>query len=96
VGSRGLRRCAAYGQERRCRAWNHPAEVAGTASVEIRDEAGKPVPGFALAECDAIGGNCVAKVVTWRGRSDVSALAGKVVRLHLRMRATKLFGFQFR
>jgi hypothetical protein len=29
------------------------------------------------------------------GKADVSALAGKPVRLHLRMRSAKLYAFQF-
>jgi len=37
----------------------------------------------------------VRQVVTWRGKSDVSALAGKAVRLRIRMRSTKLYAFQF-
>lgn len=75
---------------------NLDTEAAGTAFAELRDEAGKPIRGFTLAECDEIGANHLAKTVTWRGGSDVSRLAGQPVRLHLRMRATKLYAFQFR
>ena len=75
---------------------NIDTEAAGTAFVELREAGGKPIPGHTLAECDEIGGNYLAKIVTWHGKSDVSRLAGKPVRLHIRMRATKLYGFQFR
>lgn len=74
---------------------NIDTEAAGTALVELRDESGQPLAGFTLAECDEIGCNDVARTVTWRGRSDVSQLAGQPVRLHVRMRATKLYAFQF-
>lgn len=75
---------------------NLDTEGTGTTRVELRDEADRPIPGFTLNESDEIGGNYIAKTVAWRGRSDVSSLAGKPVRLHLRMRATKLYAFQFR
>ena len=74
---------------------NLDTEAAGTAFVELQSAAGEPLPGFTLADCDEIGGNYVSRTVTWRGASDVSALAGTPVRLHITMRATKLYAFQF-
>jgi hypothetical protein len=74
---------------------NVDTEAAGTAFVELREAGGKPIPGYTLDDCDEIGGNYLAKTVTWHGKCDVSQLAGKPVRLHIRMRATKLYGFQF-
>jgi hypothetical protein len=67
----------------------------GVGRVEILDSAGVPVPGFKLADADHLNGNNVELVASWRGKSDVSALAGKPVRLHLRMRSAKLYAFQF-
>jgi hypothetical protein len=75
---------------------NLDTEAAGTALVELREASGKPIPSHTLADCDEIGGNYLAKTVTWHGKSDVSKLAVKPVRLHVRVRATKLYGFQFR
>lgn len=69
--------------------------VAGSARVEILDADGQPVPGFALADGDAIKGNYVAHAATWEGKDDVSALAGKPVRLRFVMRDAKLYAFQF-
>ena len=74
---------------------NLDASVAGSAQVEILRADGKPVPGFSLAEADAIKGNFIAKTVTWQGRDDVSAVAGKPVQLHFVMRDAKLYAFQF-
>jgi hypothetical protein len=34
-------------------------------------------------------------VAAWNGRTDVSALAGKPIRLRIRMRSAKLYAFQF-
>jgi hypothetical protein len=40
-------------------------------------------------------GNSTAKIATWGGEQDVSALARKPVRLRFVMRSMKLFAFQF-
>ncbi len=37
----------------------------------------------------------VAKVLSWKGKTEVSSLAGKPVRLHFRMRSASLYAFQF-
>jgi len=67
----------------------------GTAYVEIQDEAGQPIPGFTLADCEEIGGNFIDQRVYWKGKSDVSFLAGKTVRLRFNLKRAKLFAFQF-
>ncbi len=67
----------------------------GTAFVELQDEAGRPIPGFTLADCEEIGGNFIDQRVYWKGSSDVSALAGKPVRIRLNMKRAKLYAFQF-
>jgi hypothetical protein len=67
------------------------------ARVEIQDEIGIPVPGFALTEADIIHtANTINRVASWQGRTDVSALAGRTVRLRFVMRDTDLYAFQFR
>ena len=67
----------------------------GEAMVEVQDEQGQPVPGFTLDECDRVLFNDVAYTVKWKGSSDVSALAGRPVRLKVAMRSAKLYAFQF-
>jgi hypothetical protein len=67
----------------------------GGAQVEIQDEQGRPAAGFALDECDRILFNDVAYTVKWKGKSDLSALAGRPVRLKIAMRSAKLYAFQF-
>ncbi len=68
---------------------------AGHARVGVIDAGGKVAAGFSVAECDRILANNVAHVVTWRGKSDVSRLADKPVRLRFEMRSAKLYAFQF-
>lgn len=67
----------------------------GTAFVEIQDEAGNPLPGFAMADCEEIGGNFIDQRVYWKGQDDVSSLAGKPVRLRFNLKRAKLYAFQF-
>lgn len=67
----------------------------GTAFVELQDADGKPIPGFELADCEEIGGNFIDQRVYWKGKSDLSSLAGKPIRFHLQMKRGKLYAFQF-
>ncbi|MBN2455623.1 MAG: hypothetical protein JXB29_03655 [Sedimentisphaerales bacterium] len=75
---------------------NIDTSAVGKAQIEILDENGKPIEGFDLANCDTIMGNFPNKIVTWQGKSDLSALIGKPVRLRFVMRAAKLYAFQFK
>jgi hypothetical protein len=74
---------------------NVDAGVAGSVQVEMLDGDGNPIPGFTLVEADAIKLNHIARTVTWRGKDDVSALAGAPVRLRFVMRDAKLYAFRF-
>jgi len=67
----------------------------GTALVELRTADGKPVPGFAIADCEEIAGNYIDQTVYWKGLKDVSSLAGTPVKLYFKLSRTKLFAFQF-
>lgn len=67
----------------------------GETWVELQDEQGHPIPGFTLAESVSVDLNGVKQEAWWQQGADVSALAGKPVRLHFKMRAAKLFSFQF-
>jgi hypothetical protein len=75
---------------------NMDASALGEIRVEIQGQDGKALKGFAFADSDALGLNDLSKTATWRkGSSDVSTLAGKPVRLAFRLRAAKLYAFQF-
>ena len=47
--------------------------------VELRDLNDRPMTGYCLADCEEITGNDVAWEVRWRGRADVSSMAGTPV-----------------
>jgi hypothetical protein len=67
----------------------------GTAFVELQDADGKLIPGFTLADCEEIGGNYIDQQVYWKGKPDVSSLAGEPIRIHFKLKRAKLYAFQF-
>lgn len=75
---------------------NCSTSAAGSLRAEIQDAAGRPLPGFALADCPAIIGDDIDRVVQWTGGSDLSPLAGKPVRLRFELKDADLYSLQFR
>ena len=75
---------------------NYSTSAAGSLRVEIQDAAGKPLPGFTLADCREIVGDHIERIVTWKEGSDVSQLAGKPVRLSFAMKDADLYALRFR
>jgi hypothetical protein len=76
---------------------NVDTSAAGLMRCELLSEKGEPIEGFRLADCDVIHTtNEIDRAVKWRGRSDVSALAGKPVKLRVEFRDADLYAFQFR
>jgi hypothetical protein len=67
----------------------------GHLCVELQDASGKPLDGYSLTDCDVVNGNYIRQTVSWKGNSDLSALAGKPLRIRVQMRNTKLYAFQF-
>jgi len=75
---------------------NFSTSAAGSVRVEIQDAAGKPLPGFALADCPAIFGDAIERTVTWSKGSDVSAIAGQPVRLRFVLNDADVYAFRFK
>ena len=65
----------------------------GYVRVELLDEGGKPIPGFAREDCHAISGDHRAVQVTWAGGSKAPAEAR---RAKFYLRRAFLYGFEFR
>jgi len=74
---------------------NVNTSASGEGRVGLLDEHGKAIAGLGVADCHIISGDYLAKRVTWKGKSDVSSLAGRPVRLRFEMRGTKLYAFRF-
>jgi len=75
---------------------NFSTSAVGSLRIEIQDEAGNAIPGFGLADCPEIYGDFIDEVVKWKSGSDVSALAGKSVRLRFVMKDADLYSIRFR
>ncbi len=60
---------------------NFATSAAGFIKVEIQAADGQALPGYSLKESRVLIGNEMKKTVSWSGKSDVSKLVGKPVRL---------------
>ena len=63
--------------------------------VEVQDEAGQPLRGHALSDCDDVFGDSIERPVSWQGDADVSALAGKPVRLRFVLKDADVWAMRF-
>lgn len=70
---------------------NLDTSASGDACAALYDERGYEIKGFTLEDSDRIQCNDVAHALTWKGKSDVSKLKGKSVRLLLKSRNAKLY-----
>jgi hypothetical protein len=74
---------------------NFATSAAGSIRVEIQDINGKAIIGFSLSECPEIFGDTIARSVDWKDGSNLSALAGKPVRLLFELKDADLYSFRF-
>jgi hypothetical protein len=74
---------------------NYATSAGGGIRIEIQDENGRPLPGYALADSMEIIGDRTARDARWRGATDVKPLEGKTVRLRFAMKDADLFSIRF-
>jgi hypothetical protein len=74
---------------------NFATSAAGGLRVELQDESGKPIPGYALADCPEIIGDEIDRVIAWSAGADVGKLAGKPVRLRFSLKDADLYSLRF-
>ena len=74
---------------------NFSTSAAGSIQVEIQDPAGKPLPGYALADATPTIGNEIDRVAYWQS-SDVGSLVGRPIRLRFVLKDADLYSFRFR
>ncbi len=75
---------------------NVSTSAAGGVRVELQDEVGAPIPGFALDDCPRIFGDEIQRQVQWGEDADLAELAGRVVRLRFELADADLYSFRFR
>ncbi|MFM1851214.1 MAG: hypothetical protein RIS54_898 [Verrucomicrobiota bacterium] len=74
---------------------NFATSVAGDIRVELQDEHGAALPGFALADCEPIFGDALDRPVTWKNQPDLGTLAGRPVKVRFHLRDADLFAYRF-
>lgn len=75
---------------------NMSTSAAGSVRVELQDDAGAPLPGYALADCEELVGDAIEKRVRWKRGTDLHETAGKVVRLRVVLKDADVYALQFR
>lgn len=71
------------------------SEPFGTVQVEITSEDGQALAGFTRDDHDVFSGDALRYIATWRGKSDVTALAGTPIRLKFYLKNAAVYAFQF-
>ena len=67
----------------------------GSVKIEIQDAAGKPIPGFTLADSVPLAGDAVKATAHWKSGYDLSSLAGTPVRVRFVLSDADLFSLRF-
>ena len=75
---------------------NYSTSAVGSVRIGLQDETGQPIPGFTMADCPPTFGDEIERVVSWKKGSDLSALAGKPIRLRVRLKDGDLYSIRFR
>ncbi len=75
---------------------NYASSAAGELRVELQDEHGDAIDGFAAEDCALIFGDEIARTVQWTGGKPLSDLVGQVVRMRIVMKDADFYSFRFR
>lgn len=74
---------------------NYATSAPGEIRVELQEPDGEPIPGYSLLDGAPIVGDSVAQTVTWKLKTDLSALVGKPVRIRFVMKDADLYSLRF-
>jgi hypothetical protein len=74
---------------------NYSTSAAGGVRVEIQDESGRAIPGFAFTDCQLLFGDRLDGVVAWKDSPELSRLAGRPVRIRVQLQEADLYAFRF-
>ena len=74
---------------------NFATSAPGGVRVEVRDEAGTPIPGHGLDDCVELIGDQIERAVRWRGGATLGPIAGRTVCLRIAMRDADVFALKF-
>jgi hypothetical protein len=74
---------------------NFRTEAEGWVCASLLDKAGRELASYGRGQCDLLQGDAFEQVVSWQGRSDLSAFSGQEIRLGLRLQGADIFAFEF-
>ncbi len=74
---------------------NYSTSAAGSIKVEVQDEGGNPLPGFALDDYPEMFGDEIEGVARWSRGTGIGSLAGKTMRLRFWLKDADLYAFRF-
>ena len=75
---------------------NLSTSAAGSIRVELQRPDGTPIENHALADCPDVFGDTLDHTVAWATAADLSALAGKPIRLRIALKDADLYSLRFR
>ena len=74
---------------------NVATSAAGFVRVEVLSEDGTVVEGFSSEDCDIIYGDSLDRRVSWKGKSDMSVLQGKPIKLRFLMKEADIYSLKW-
>ena len=74
---------------------NYSTSAAGSVRVEVQDDEGRAISGFALDECPEMFGDEIGGRVDWGESADLGTLAGRPVRLRFELKDADVYAFKF-
>ena len=74
---------------------NYSTGAGGSLRVELMNQFGEPLPGFALEDATDLYGDATRETYSWNGGNDVSSLAGKSVRIRIMLKDCHLYSYRF-
>ncbi len=75
---------------------NVSTSASGAVRAEIQTPDGKAIEGFAMNDCPPIVGDAIERSIHWKNNANLSALAGKPLRLVFELKDADLYSMQFR
>ncbi|MDO5552911.1 MAG: hypothetical protein Q4G68_04040 [Planctomycetia bacterium] len=74
---------------------NYRTSAAGLLYIEMCDETGNVIPGFEKENCDVLYGDSLDRIVSWKGNTDVSSLAGKPITIKFYLQESDVYSLKF-
>ena len=63
--------------------------------VEILDSNRRPIPEYALKNCDVLTGDVIDQTITWKGKENIELKNNQPIHLRFVLKNADLFSFKF-